>query len=243
MFTSTTNGYSEMLEGIEEVENDITDLEMEISEAFDRLRTADGAEVESGMREVSSKLYHATNRLEMLRLELKELPEHARGQWQILAERHAQRLAENKSKLAREQKRHKREALGDAAVTVNTEDMTPMEIIQRAANVQTVAQESLARSKAMVAESEEIGERAQEQLLHQREQLARIGGDLNSMSPHFRNAGMHIKEFTKKMESDKCIMGLMMLILAGGFLIVVLKPFAPEHGFFGSPYRDAMDYE
>lgn len=81
----------------------------------------------------------------------------------------------------------------------------------------------LDRMNRVVEGTIQIGQTTAETLKGQTEQMERIVNDLEDVHFNLKKASQMIRDITRTMATDKCIMGIFVLIVAGVVAIVVLR--------------------
>lgn len=226
----TGRGYAEMQEDISSYETDLIVVEKEIRLAFDAVHQLEGDARAQKLRHVGSRLYHAKQLLQTLRLEIVEAQGESRAHWQGVAAQHAATLQRFDSLLVALQndERWQDMLVGRSA---DADTLTPMQLIQHAAHVQEQSVESLARSKQMVHSARVTGAFTADQLHRQTEQMQQVDSDIKDMKFHFAAASSQIRSIRKRIETDKALAVMLFLIVLGIFVIIVYKFFNPNANF------------
>jgi|SaaInlStandDraft_6_1057023.scaffolds.fasta_scaffold108127_2 novel plant SNARE len=99
--------------------------------------------------------------------------------------------------------------------------MTADQIIAAGARTQDKSMQSIARSKAILARTEQIGLTTATTLAGQTDQLRRIDSDLDRIESNLALASKQIAQFVRRMATDKIIL-IGVACLAAIFLFVVL---------------------
>ena len=92
--------------------------------------------------------------------------------------------------------------------------------------IQDKTQDSLARTKTMVAESKEVGVATLEELNRQREVIGNIDSEIDRIDDSLARAEALLKQFGKRMASDhfiQCFALVNCLLLLGVVLYAILK--------------------
>lgn len=99
-------------------------------------------------------------------------------------------------------------------------------MLKEAHGLQDKTQDSLARTKAMVAESKEVGVATLEELQRQREVLTNIDAEADRIDDNLARAEKLLKQFGRRMASDhfiQCFTLINVLLLLGVILYAILK--------------------
>ena len=97
------------------------------------------------------------------------------------------------------------------------------DLIQHGRNVMDQTDQSIMRSEAVVEETIQIGALTAEALRGQTTQLERIVDDLDEIHFSLKKSLAVIKDMTRGLATDKCIMLLLFLVIAGVVTVVVLR--------------------
>ncbi|KAJ1625512.1 hypothetical protein T492DRAFT_1039290 [Pavlovales sp. CCMP2436] len=222
----SARGYAEMQEDISSYEADLAAVEKEIRLSFDAVHSLEGDSRVEKLRHIASHLYHAKQLLQTLRLEVAETAD-AKAQWQGSLAQHTATLQRFDSLLPALQNDERwQDMLGGGELAADT--LTPAQLIQHAAQVQEQSVESLTRSKRMVSGARETGAFTADQLRRQTEQMQRVDGNVKDMNFHFDAAKAQISNITKQLETDKCFLALIFLIIMGIVVIIIYKAFNPN---------------
>mmetsp|Transcript_4567 Transcript_4567/g.6494 ORF Transcript_4567/g.6494 Transcript_4567/m.6494 type:complete len:251 (+) Transcript_4567:102-854(+) len=99
-------------------------------------------------------------------------------------------------------------------------------LLDESKKIQDKTQESLNRTKQLVAESKEVGVSTLEELERQRDQIGRIDADADRIVDNLERSQALIKHFGKRMASDKfvqCFAVINVLLLVGVVAYAILK--------------------
>ena len=102
------------------------------------------------------------------------------------------------------------------------------EMLDEAANIQAKDKQATRRMLKMVNQTEDIAASTMDTMKNQTEQLSKIHADLEEMDSTLKLADQQIKQYVRKMATDKLIMAMLFLIVMGIVVIMVLKTL----GFF-----------
>jgi novel plant SNARE len=111
-------------------------------------------------------------------------------------------------------------------IILEDEQLMQMEagdLIQHGRNVMDQTDQSIMRSEAVVEETIQIGALTAEALRGQTTQLERIVDDLDEIHFSLKKSFAVIKDMTRGLATDKCIMLLLFLVIAGVVTVVVLR--------------------
>ena len=97
------------------------------------------------------------------------------------------------------------------------------EMLDEAARIQGKDKSAVRRMQKMVAQTEDVASSTMDTMKNQTEQLSKIHAELEEMDSTLKLADQQIKQYVRKMATDKLIMAMLFLIVIG--IIVVLVRF------------------
>ena len=103
------------------------------------------------------------------------------------------------------------------------QQMEAGDLIQHGRGIMDETDKSVARSQAVVEETIQIGTQTAEALRGQTQQLERIVDDLDEIHFSLKKSFGVLKDITRGLATDKCIMFLLFLVCAGVLTVIVLK--------------------
>lgn len=103
------------------------------------------------------------------------------------------------------------------------QQMEAGDLITHGRNVLDETDQSLARSEAVVEETIQIGTQTAEALRGQTHQLERVVDDLDEIHFSLKKSMNVIRDITRGLVTDKCIMLLLFLIIVGVVTVIILK--------------------
>ena len=115
--------------------------------------------------------------------------------------------------------------------------MQDQEMLDEAANIQSKDKAATRRMLKMVNQTEDIAASTMDTMKNQTEQLSKIHADLEEMDSTLKLADAQIKQYVRKMATDKLIMAMLFLIVIGIVVIMGLKTF----GYFGDDEVNVPD--
>jgi len=96
-------------------------------------------------------------------------------------------------------------------------------LIQHGREIMDETDKSVARSQAVVEETIQIGTQTAEALRGQTQQMERIVNDLDEIQFSLKKSFAVLKDITKGLATDKCIMFLLFLVVVGVLVAIILK--------------------
>ena len=115
--------------------------------------------------------------------------------------------------------------------------MQDQEMLDEAGKIQGKDKQAARRMLKMVAQTEEVASSTMETMKNQTEQLSKIHSDLEEMDSTLKLADAQIKQYVRKMATDKLIMMMLFIIVMGLVAIMVLKTL----GMIGSDQVNVPD--
>ena len=96
---------------------------------------------------------------------------------------------------------------GSGSISRDTKGKGNDELLNGASKIQNLTMDSINRSTAMIAESQELGEATIDNLQQQRAQIGDITLEINEIDSNLTRAEKLITDFTRRMAADKYIQG------------------------------------
>ena len=97
------------------------------------------------------------------------------------------------------------------------------EMLDEAARIQGKDKSAVRRMQKMVAQTEDVASSTMDTMKNQTEQLSKIHAELEEMDSTLKLADQQIKQYVRKMATDKLIMAMLFLIVIGIIVVLVLK--------------------
>ncbi|KAJ3698140.1 hypothetical protein LUZ61_001845 [Rhynchospora tenuis] len=108
-------------------------------------------------------------------------------------------------------------------------EMTNQELVDAGRKKMDETDQTIERSKQVVAQTVEVGTQTAANLKGQTEQMGRIVNELDTINFSIKKASQMVKEIGRQVATDKCIMGLLFLIVCGVIAIIVVKIVNPHN--------------
>ena len=96
-------------------------------------------------------------------------------------------------------------------------------MLDEAGRIQGKDKQAARRMLKMVAQTEEVAAGTMDTMKNQTEQLSKIHSDLEEMDSTLKLADAQIKQYVRKMATDKLIMMMLFIIVVGLIVIMGLK--------------------
>mmetsp|Transcript_1088 Transcript_1088/g.7015 ORF Transcript_1088/g.7015 Transcript_1088/m.7015 type:complete len:284 (-) Transcript_1088:1429-2280(-) len=110
---------------------------------------------------------------------------------------------------------------GTSALQVTPEEVSTTQLMAEGRSLMKDDEDTLLRSKKLVEETVTVGTETAVTVKKQTEQIDRIVTDLDEIHFSLKKAGALIRDITRAIATDKCIMVLMMLVAIGVLGIIV----------------------
>ncbi|GMI63948.1 novel plant snare 11 [Hibiscus trionum] len=107
--------------------------------------------------------------------------------------------------------------------------MTNQELMDRGNQMMDETDQAIDRAKKVVHETVDIGTETAAALKDQTEQMSRIVNDLDTIHFSMQKASKLVKQIGRQIATDKCIMSLLFLIVAGIIAIITVKLVNPKN--------------
>jgi SNARE protein len=120
------------------------------------------------------------------------------------------------------------DAFGEENVLLAS-NMTNQQLMQQGDSLMDETDQALARSKQTVQETINVGTETAAALKAQTEQMSRVVNELDSIHFSLKKASKLVKEIGRQVATDKCIMALLFLIVAGVIAVIIVKIVNPHN--------------
>lgn len=108
-------------------------------------------------------------------------------------------------------------------------NMTNQQLMQHGDSLMDETDQALARSKQTVQETINVGTETAAALKAQTEQMSRVVNELDSIHFSMKKASKLVKEIGRQVATDRCIMALLFLIVAGVIAVIIVKIVNPHN--------------
>ncbi|CAM0909871.1 unnamed protein product [Alopecurus aequalis] len=108
-------------------------------------------------------------------------------------------------------------------------NMTNQQLMQQGDSLMDETDQALARSKQTVQETINVGTETAAALKAQTEQMSRVVNELDSIHFSLKKASKLVKEIGRQVATDRCIMALLFLIVAGVIAVIIVKIVNPHN--------------
>ena len=107
--------------------------------------------------------------------------------------------------------------------------MSTQELMEEGRSQMNETDEMLARSVRVLEDTIQIGTKTAETLHGQTEQIRRVHDDLDDMEFTLKRAGKLVKDLSRGLATDKCIMCFLLLVVCGVAAIIAIKVIDPSN--------------
>ncbi|PON33140.1 Sec [Parasponia andersonii] len=108
-------------------------------------------------------------------------------------------------------------------------NMTNQQLMDNGNQMMNETDQAIERSKKVVQDTINVGTETAAALKAQTEQMSRIVNELDSIHFSIKKASQLVKEIGRQVATDKCIMVLLFLIVAGVIAIIIVKLVNPNN--------------
>jgi len=108
-------------------------------------------------------------------------------------------------------------------------NMTNQQLMDQGNQLVDETDQAIARSKQTVQETINVGTETAAALKAQTEQMSRVINELDSIHFSIKKASQLVKEIGRQVATDRCIMAMLFLIVAGVIAVIVVKIVNPHN--------------
>ncbi|KAF8772073.1 hypothetical protein HU200_006066 [Digitaria exilis] len=108
-------------------------------------------------------------------------------------------------------------------------NMTNQQLMDQGNQLMDETDQAIARSKQTVQETINVGTETAAALKAQTEQMSRVVNELDSIHFSIKKASQLVKEIGRQVATDRCIMAMLFLIVAGVIAIIIVKIVNPHN--------------
>ncbi|KAL6603482.1 hypothetical protein ACP70R_043843 [Stipagrostis hirtigluma subsp. patula] len=108
-------------------------------------------------------------------------------------------------------------------------NMTNQQLMDRGNQLMDETDQAIARSKQTVQETVNVGTETAAALKAQTEQMSRVINELDSIHFSIKKASQLVKEIGRQVATDRCIMAMLFLIVAGVIAVIIVKIVNPHN--------------
>lgn len=108
-------------------------------------------------------------------------------------------------------------------------NMTNQQLVDHGNHMMDETDQAIDRAKKVVHETVNVGTETAAALKAQTEQMSRIVNELDSIHFSIKKASQLVKEIGRQVATDRCIMGLLFLIVIGVITIIIVKIVNPHN--------------
>jgi len=108
-------------------------------------------------------------------------------------------------------------------------NMTNQQLMDQGNQLMDETDQAIARSKQTVQETINVGTETAAALKAQTEQMSRVINELDSIHFSIKKASQLVKEIGRQVATDRCIMAMLFLIVAGVIAVIVVKIVNPHN--------------
>ncbi|XP_042472724.1 novel plant SNARE 11-like [Zingiber officinale] len=107
--------------------------------------------------------------------------------------------------------------------------MTNQQLMDHGNHMMDETDQTIERTKKVVEQTVNVGAETAAALKAQTEQMNRVVNDLDSIHFSIKKAGKLVKEIGRQVATDRCIMGMLFLIVMGVIAVIIVKLVHPNN--------------
>ncbi|XP_072967384.1 novel plant SNARE 11 [Typha angustifolia] len=107
--------------------------------------------------------------------------------------------------------------------------MTNQQLMDQGNQMMNETDQAIERSKKVVEDTVNVGAETAAALKAQTEQMSRVVNELDSIHFSIKKASQLVKEIGRQVATDRCIMGMLFLIVVGVITIIIVKIVNPHN--------------
>ncbi|XP_072149464.1 novel plant SNARE 11 isoform X2 [Setaria viridis] len=108
-------------------------------------------------------------------------------------------------------------------------NMTNQQLMDQGNQLMNETDQAIARSKQTVQETINVGTETSAALKAQAKQMSRVVNELDSIHFSIKKASKLVKEIGRQVATDRCIMAMLFLIVAGVIAVIIVKIVNPHN--------------
>lgn len=223
------SGYSAMAEEITYLDEELADICGEIRKGIDDITSAKKMlpdKREEKVNYLNGRISRARQVYHSFKVELRELNKDELREYEQKGAAHNQTISKLVNDLNWAKQAGERDDLLSGAKSggkFNPDEASAMQIVEQARGVQDESMNSVARSQRLVDQAEKIGVETASKLKDQTDQMKRIYSQVDNIEGNLARADKIMREFVKRMATDKLVLCFILLILVGIITIVAWK--------------------
>lgn len=231
------SSFSAISEGIAEIDGQIADIFRALSNGFQKLeKIKDSSRKSRQLEELTGKLRECKRLIKEFDREVKDLEySNDSDTNKMLNEKKHSMVKELNSYVALKKQYasnldNKRVDLFEGPGEGFAEDnvllassMTNQQLVDNGNQMMDETDQAIERSKKVVHETVNVGTETAAALKAQTEQMSRIVNELDSIHFSIKKASKLVKEIGRQVATDRCIMGLLFLIVVGVIAVIIVK--------------------
>ncbi|KZV32242.1 putative plant SNARE 11 [Dorcoceras hygrometricum] len=234
---------SAVSEELAEIEGQISDIFRALSSGFQKLeKIKDSNRQSRQLEELTEKMRECKRLIKEFDREVKDLEyKNAPDTNKMLAEKKQSMIKELNSYVALKKQyasnlENKRvdvfEGPGEGFAEDNvllTSNMTNQQLLDHGNHMMDETDQAIDRAKKVVHDTLDVGTETAAALKAQTDQMSRIVNELDSIHFSIKKASQLVKEIGRQVATDRCIMGLLFLIVVGVIAIIIVKIVNPHN--------------
>ncbi|KAL1830001.1 hypothetical protein DCAR_0209400 [Daucus carota subsp. sativus] len=234
---------SSISEELDELQGQVSDIFRALTNGFQKLdKIKDTSRQSRQLDDLTDKMRECKRLIKEFDIEVKEMEDkNDAGTNKMLNER-KQSMVKELNKFVAQKKQYasslenKRADLFERPDNSPTENngllasaMSNQELVDHGHKMMDETDQSIERSKQVIAETVEVGTETAATLKAQTEQMSRIVNELDSINFSIKKASKLVKEIGRQFATDRCIVFMLFLIVLGVIAILIVKLVKPDN--------------
>jgi SNARE protein len=185
---------------------------------------ADPGERVAKVRQLTEKMSRGRNVHRSMTVEMQDVEERDLKVYEKKVNDYARRLQRLNAELqAAKTNSEKSHLVHGASPVADPDRMNDTEMLDEAQRIQGQDLSATKRMQRQLAQTEELASETMHTMKDQTDQLTKIHGDLEEMDSTLALADAQIRQYMRKMATDKLILSFLFLIVVGIVVVIILK--------------------
>ena len=200
---------------------EVTRIEDDIAEAFDRLPGTEGPQRQEILKKISQNIKRARDYVSSIQMELFDLDPKYEAEYQSKYDSHNKKVTEYEEQLKNE------ETTARNQEKAKVQGLTNKDLMDKSLKLQETQMNSLTNSINTINQAKETGSETLVEIARQKEVLEKVSNDLNEMDSELFRAKKIIKVMFTRAARDKCLRILALLVLLAVIAVIVVECVKP----------------
>eukprot|EP00735_Rhodelphis_limneticus_P002442 TRINITY_DN13311_c0_g1::TRINITY_DN13311_c0_g1_i1::g.12666::m.12666 TRINITY_DN13311_c0_g1::TRINITY_DN13311_c0_g1_i1::g.12666 ORF type:complete len:290 (+),score=51.61,sp/Q9LNH6/NPS12_ARATH/27.56/1e-18,V-SNARE_C/PF12352.3/5.7e+03,V-SNARE_C/PF12352.3/3.5e-07,Sec20/PF03908.8/9.1e+02,Sec20/PF03908.8/8.6e-07,V-SNARE/PF05008.10/1.5e-05,V-SNARE/PF05008.10/5.8,SNARE/PF05739.14/1.1e+03,SNARE/PF05739.14/0.00015,RVT_thumb/PF06817.9/0.021,Tropomyosin/PF00261.15/54,Tropomyosin/PF00261.15/0.012,T4SS/PF07996.6/ len=204
-----------MSEEIQYYDEELQDLCDEITKGIEKLGSLSKDAKQEKINFLNGRIARARQVFHSYKVELRELSKADLAIYEAKSKTHNNNIQKLISDLNWTKTANEKAELFEGKEVQDPQNLSAKQMIDYGKKIQDESLDSLARSKKLVAESQQVGTDTAAKLKEQTEQLKQIHSDVERIESNLKQADKLIRRFMRRMMTDKLVLCMLFLIVCG----------------------------